>query len=75
MRVGIGRDNQITITTLRIPVLLSFELLAAKFCATLLYHTTYPRDPGGLSICMQKPVFSVGNQMERASPLEIFREK
>ena len=28
-----------------------------------------------LSICLEKPVVPVGNQMERAFPLEIFRKK
>ena len=30
---------------------------------------------GALSICVEKPVVPVGNQMERAFPLEIFRKK
>ena len=30
---------------------------------------------GALSICLEKPVIPVGNQMERAFPLEIFRKK
>ena len=31
--------------------------------------------PRALSICVEKPVVPVGNQMERAFPLEIFRKK
>ena len=30
---------------------------------------------GALSLCLEKPVVPVGNQMERAFPLEIFRKK
>ena len=35
----------------------------------------FPRFPGALSICLEKPVVPVGNQMERAFPLEIFQKK
>ena len=40
------------------------------------WHSYYDKlTPGALSICLEKPVVPVGNQMERAFPLEIFRKK